>query len=285
MAKLLSSPQIEKIVAKKKSGEKITMIAAYDYPFALLADRADADIILVGDSLANVVLGLEKTKDVTMDEMIHHAKAVRRAVKDALVVGDMPFESYQNDGKTAVLSAQRFIKEAGCDAVKMEWSDRCPLLTREIRAAGIPVMGHVGLTPQTAEQLGGLKVQGKDADSARRIIQNALELEAFGCFSMVLECVPAPLAKMITKKLSIPTIGIGAGVYCDGQVLVLHDILGLSTGKNPKFVKQYAHLYDQVLSAITNFREDVQTSRFPDAEHSYSMSPEELQKLTTHNED
>lgn len=274
---------IERIQEKKKNGEKIIVLTAYDYPLASLIDRTDVDIILVGDSLANVVLGLESTTQVGMTEMLHHAKAVRRAVKRALLVGDMPFESYQVAPSKAVVNAKRFIEEAGCDAVKLEWFDECLKVAGDIVRAGIPVMGHVGLTPQTAQKLGGFKVQGKDAAAAREIIRHAKALEGKGCFSVVLECIPSPLAAMITKKLSIPTIGIGAGKECDGQVLVTHDLLGLFDRFRPKFVKQYAHLNDSIQEGIARFCAEVKKGQFPDASHSYAMEQEELERLERQN--
>lgn len=276
MNERVTVPQIQE---KKRKKEKIVVLTAYDYPLASLIDRSEVDIILVGDSLANVVLGLDSTTQVGMTEMLHHTKAVRRAVKRALLVGDMPFESYQQDPAKAVLNAKRFVQEAGCDAVKLEWFDRCLEVAENIVKAGIPVMGHVGLTPQTAEQLGGFKVQGKDAASARQILENALALEKKGCFSIVLECIPAPLAAMITQRLSVPTIGIGAGKNCDGQVLVTHDLLGLFERFTPKFVKQYVRLNDAIEKGITRFCADVRRGKFPDKAHSYLMNPEELKKL------
>ncbi len=270
---------IKHIQQKKDSGQKITMLTAYDYPLASLIDAAGVDMILVGDSLANVVLGLESTKEVGMIEMIHHAKAVNRAVNKALLIGDMPFESYQADSKKAVENAQRFVDEAGCNAVKLEWFDQCLDVTEKIVQAGIPVMGHVGLTPQTAEKLGGYKVQGKDAESARRIIKNAKDLQQKGCFSIVLECIPALIAEKITQQLSIPTIGIGAGEHCDGQVLVTHDILGLFDRFKPKFVKQYTNLSTSILESINHFRKEVEEGKFPDSLYSYSMKPQELADL------
>ena len=269
---------IQQILEKKK-GEKIIVLTAYDYPLASLLDRCGVDIILVGDSLANVVLGLDSTTQVGMTEMIHHAKAVRRAVKRALLVGDMPFESYQKLPEKAVENARRFVQEAGCDAVKLEWFDRCLEVAHNIVRAGIPVMGHVGLTPQTADQLGGLKVQGKDAAAAQKILENALALEKKGCFSIVLECVPAPLAAMITERLAIPTIGIGAGVDCDGQVLVTHDLLGLFDRFTPKFVQRYARLDEAILEGVGRFCADVREGKFPDEAHSYAMDPGEFKKL------
>ena len=270
---------IQQIQEKKKDGRKITMLTAYDYPLASLVDAAGVDMILVGDSLANVVLGLESTTEVGMSEMIHHAKAANRAVKQALLVGDMPFESYQADSDGAVDNARRFIEEAGCNAVKLEWFDQCPEVAQKIVKAGIPVMGHVGLTPQTAEQLGGFKVQGKDADSARKIIEYAKALEEKGVFSVVLECIPTPIARIITEQLTVPTIGIGAGEYCDGQVLVIHDLLGLFDRFKPKFVKQYMDLSTPVLEGIKHFCKEVEEGKFPDRAHSYSMNPQELANL------
>ena len=270
---------ISKIQEKKRKKEKIVVLTAYDYPLASLIDRCAVDIILVGDSLANVVLGLDSTIQVGMTEMLHHAKAARRAVKRALLVGDMPFESYQEDPSLAVANARRFVEEAGCDAVKLEWFDRCLEAAGNIVAAGVPGVGPVGLTPQTAGQMGGFKVQGKDAGSARKILENALALEKKGCFSVVLECIPAPLAAMITGRLSIPTIGIGAGKDCDGQVLVTHDLLGLFERFTPKFVKQYVRLNDSIEKGIARFCADVRRGKFPDNAHSYPMNPQELKTL------
>ena len=270
---------IQSIQEKKKSGRKITMLTAYDYPLAALVDQAGVDIILVGDSLANVVLGLESTTQVGMNEMLHHAKAVNLAVKNALLVGDMPYESYQQDISRAVENARRYKDEAGCGAVKLEWFDHCLEVAERIARSGIPVMGHVGLTPQTAERFGGFKVQGKDSVSARKIIENALALEQKGCFSIVLECIPAEIARIITEQLSIPTIGIGAGVHCDGQVLVTHDLLGLCPRFKPKFVKQYVDLSSSIAAGIRGFQRDVENRAFPDAAHSYSMNGKELAAL------
>ncbi len=255
------------------------MLTAYDYPMGLLLDQAGVDIVLVGDSLANVVLGLNSTTEVGMTEMIHHAKAVGRAVKRAVLIGDMPYESYQSRPKDAVKNARRFITEAKCDGVKIEWFEGCLKVAREIVKAGIPVMGHVGLTPQTADQLGGFKVQGTDARSARAILENAVALEKSGCFAVVLECIPTPLAKLITHKLKIPTIGIGAGKYCDGQVLVTHDMLGLVSRFHPKFVKEYFNLSEAVLKGVKKYCAEVRVGKFPDAKTSYAMNPEELKKV------
>jgi len=262
-----------------KNKRKITMLTAYDYPFASLVDKAGMDMILVGDSLANVVLGLESTTQVGMTEMIYHAQAVTRAVKQALVIGDMPYESYQAHPEASVKNAQRFMEEAHCDAVKLEWFEQCLEVTEKIVKAKIPVMGHIGLTPQTADIIGGFKVQGKDAEAAQRLIQQAQALEDQGCFAIVLECVPDKIAKIITEKLKIPTIGIGAGKYCDGQVLVLHDMLGLFERYTPKFVKKYIDLGPLISRALEKYRSEVSDGVFPDAQHSFTIKEEELKKL------
>jgi 3-methyl-2-oxobutanoate hydroxymethyltransferase len=270
---------VSDVQAKKKRGEKISMLTAYDYPTGIIADRAGVDMVLVGDSLANVVLGLESTKDVGMTEMIHHAKAVRRGVSRVVLVADMPFSAYQENPGAALLNARRFMDEAGCDAVKLEWFDQCLEVARTLIQAGIPVMGHVGLTPQRADELGGMKVQGKDASSALAIIDHAKALQHAGCFSIVLECIPKEIAKIITQTLTIPTIGIGAGVHCDGQVLVTHDALGLFEQYKPKFVKRYANLNQLAVEALAQFKDEVEKSTFPDESHSYSMNLDELAKL------
>ena len=256
------------------------MLTAYDYPLASLMDRAGIDMILVGDSLANVVLGLESTTQVGMTEMLHHAKAVTRAVKNSLVIGDMPYESYQVNIEESVKNARRFIDEAKCDAVKFEWFEKCLEVTKMVVKAGIPVMGHIGLTPQTAEKIGGFKVQGKDAETAKRLIQQAKDLEKLGCFSIVLECVPDKIAQMITEGIKIPTIGIGAGIYCDGQVLVTHDMLGLFERFTPKFVKKYVNLSDSILKAVQDYKKDVLEGKFPAKEHTFTIKEEELKKIT-----
>lgn len=270
---------IRDLFEKKTRGIAITMLTAYDYPMASILDSAGIDIILVGDSLANVILGLESTKEVGMDEMLHHTKAVRRGVKNALLVGDMPFNSYQLNLEDSVTNARSFIDQAGCDAVKLEWFEGCPEATEKIIKAGIPVMGHIGLTPQTADRLGGFKVQGKDAEGANRLIEQAGLLEKLGVFSIVLECVPDTLAELITKKLSVPTIGIGAGPKCDGQVLVTHDLLGLYEKFRPKFVKQYLNLSEQIRKAVELYKYEVANRLFPTKEHSFTMKEEEARKL------
>lgn len=274
---------VEKIsvpaVLHLKNKRKLTMLTAYDYQLASLVDKAGIDMILVGDSLANVVLGLDSTTKVGMTEMLIAAKAVTRAVKHALVIGDMPYESYQVNSEECVKNAKRFIEEARCDCVKLEWFDKCLEVTEKIIKAGIPVMGHIGLTPQTADKLGGFKVQGKDAEAAKRLIEQAVALEKLGCFAIVLECVPDKIAEMITAKLNIPTIGIGAGIHCDGQVLVIHDMLGLFERYTPKFVKKYADISGSISKAIGEFKKDVVEEKFPSPAHSFSIKEEELKKL------
>jgi 3-methyl-2-oxobutanoate hydroxymethyltransferase len=268
-----------KDILSLKNKRKITMLTAYDYPLASLIDRAGIDLILVGDSVANVVLGLDSTTKVGMTEMIHHSKAVTRAVKHALVVGDMPYESYQVNPTESVKNAKRFIEEANCDAVKLEWFDKCLGVTEDIIKAGISVMGHIGLTPQTADKLGGFKVQGKDAEAAQKLIWQAVELERLGCFSIVLECVPDRIAQLLTEKLKIPTIGIGAGINCDGQVLVTYDLLGLFERFTPKFVKKYINLSPLISKAIEDYKNEVIQKKFPTPDHSFTIKEEELKKL------
>lgn len=270
---------ITDIQNKKREGKKITMLTAYDYPMARLIDEAGIDVILVGDSLGMVVLGYESTVPVTMDEMIHHSKAVRRGTKCAFLIGDMPFMSYQVSKEEAVRNAGRFMKEAGCDAVKLEGGDEVLDVTRTIVDAGIPVLGHLGLTPQTISKLGGYKIQGKDAKAAKRILEQALKLEAAGCFAIVLECVPDKVAKLITEKLTIPTIGIGAGPYCDGQVLVTNDMVGLFDRFVPKFVKQYVKLSSLISDGLKKYRDEVEKGIFPDQAHSFAIKEEEIRKL------
>lgn len=270
---------ISDILQMKQEEKKITMLTAYDYPLASLVDKAEIEIVLVGDSLGNVVLGYETTVPVTMDEMLHHTKAVRRAIKYALLVGDMPFMSYNVSREEAIRNAGRFIKEAGCDAVKLEWFKGVVEITKALVNSGIPVMGHIGLTPQTAASLGGFKVRGKDAEAAKGLIESAIKLEEAGCFSIVLECIPDKVAQLISEKVGIPTIGIGAGPYCDGQVLVTHDMLGLFERFVPKFVKQYVNLSEQILAALKKYKEEVITGKFPTKEFSFSIKEGELEKL------
>src|SRR3990167_2440671 len=268
-----------KAIQALKNKRKITMLTAYDYPLASLIDRAGIDMILVGDSLANVVLGLDSTTKVGMSEMLHHAKAVTRSVRHALVIGDMPYESYQVNPDESVKNAKRFIDEAHCDCIKLEWFDRCLEVSEKIISAGIAVIGHIGLTPQTADKSGGFKVQGKDAEAAQKLIEQASLLERLGCFSIVLECVPDKIAKLITQKLTIPTIGIGAGVHCDGQVLVTYDMLGLFERFTPKFVKKYINLSPLILKAVEEYKNEVLQEKFPEPKHSFTIKEEELAKL------
>jgi 3-methyl-2-oxobutanoate hydroxymethyltransferase len=255
------------------------MLTAYDYPTAMVMDQAGIDSILVGDSLAMVVLGYENTLPVTMDEMLHHARAVARGSKSALLVGDMPFMSYQTSVEDAVRNAGRFLKEAGMDAVKLEGGHDRAEAVRAITSAGIPVMGHIGLTPQSVHQLGGFRAQGKTALAAKRLLEDAHILEEAGCFSLVLESVPARLAALISQRISIPTIGIGAGAGCDGQVLVTHDLLGLFERFTPKFVRQYADLHKEMEHAFGEYIADVQTRAFPAIEHTVEMADEEWEAL------
>jgi len=269
---------VKEILAQKSTQERITMLTAYDYSMASFLDEAGIDIILVGDSLANVVLGLESTTQVGMKEMLHHTKAVVRAVKNAMVVGDMPFDAYQLNPRAALDNARQFIEE-GCQAVKIEWFEGAPQVASTIAKAGINVMGHVGLTPQTAQKVGGMKVQGKDAASARAIINNAHAMQDSGCFSVVLECIPQEVAQIITRQLKIPTIGIGAGPHCDGQVLVIHDLLGLYSRYQPKFSKKYADLGPLILQAVKQYKKEVTNGQFPDDAHSYHLDPDQLKNL------
>ena len=264
---------------KKDRGEIITMLTAYDYPTAMAMDKAGVDSILVGDSLAMVVLGYENTLPVTMEEMLHHCRAVARGAKAALLVGDMPFMSYQVSVEEAVRNAGRFLAQGGMDAVKLEGGRERADAIRAITGAGIPVMGHIGLTPQSIHQLGGFRAQGKTALAAKRLIEDAMILEEAGCFSIVLESVPARLADLISKKISIPTIGIGAGNGCDGQVLVTHDLLGLFDRFTPKFVKKYADFHREMQRAFADYIEDVETKRFPAPEHTVEMADEEWEGL------
>ena len=267
------------LAQKKERGEPITMLTAYDYPTALAEDQTGIDLILVGDSLGMVVLGYPNTLSVTMDDMLHHCKAVARGAKFALLIGDMPFMSYQASTEEAVRNAGRFLQEAGMDAIKLEGGRERLEAVRAIVSAGIPVMGHLGLTPQSVNQLGGFRTQGKTASAAKRLIEDALLLEEAGCFSIVLESIPAKLAELISNKLSIPTIGIGAGVGCDGQVLVSHDLLGLFDRFTPRFVKKYADFHGEMQRAFSEYMADVQSRSFPATEHSVEMDDKEWQAL------
>lgn len=266
--------------AKKARGEPVTMVTAYDYPSALAADRANLDAILVGDSLGMVVLGYDDTLRVTMDEMLHHARAVARARPRALLVGDMPFLSYQTSLADAIKNAGRFLADGGMDAVKLEGGAERAATVHALVDAGIPVIGHIGLMPQSIRALGGYRAQGGTATAARRLLENARALEEAGCFALVLEAVPDRVAALITKSLSIPTIGIGAGSACDGQVLVFHDVVGLQDSLLPRFVKRYASLLEEAQRALEAYRHDVAERRFPGPEHSYPMPDEEWDRLT-----
>lgn len=262
---------------KRLRREPISMLTAYDYPTARAVDAAGIDAILVGDSLAMVVLGHPNTLAVTMDEMLHHARAVSRGAKRALLIGDMPFMSYQADTAEAVRNAGRFLQEAGMEAVKLEGGQRHAQTVRAIVRAGIPVQGHVGLTPQSVNAQGGFRVQGRTADAARELLADALALEEAGCFSLVLEGVPARLGAHITERLRIPTIGIGAGAETSGQVLVVHDLLGLHDAPSPRFAKRYAELGTSMTKAVAAYRADVESRAFPAREHTYAMAEDEWQ--------
>ena len=264
----------------KQKGEPITMITAYDVAMARNVNEAGVDMILVGDSVGNVMLGYNSTVPVTMDEMIHHTKAVMRGNKTALVVGDMPFMSYQASIADGMYNAARFLKETGCTAVKLEGGSEVCELVQKLTTAGIPVVAHIGLTPQSVNQLGGFKVQGKDVEAAQKLINDAKALEAAGAFACVLECVPAALASKITKELTtMATIGIGAGNGCDGQVLVCNDLLGISNGFCPKFVKKYADLHSITVNAVKSYINEVKDRSFPDPEHTFKIEDSVLEKL------
>ncbi len=264
---------------KKVAGEKITVLTAYDYSMAKILDEAGVDCLLVGDSLGMTMLGYDDTLSVTMEDMIHHTKAVRRGTKNAMVVADMPFLSYHISDEEAVRNAGRFVKEAGANAVKLEGGYAVKSKIEAIVAAQIPVMGHIGLTPQSVNMFGGFKVQGKSEIQAKKLIEEAKLLEDIGCFSIVLECVPEKLARLITEQLTIPTIGIGAGVGCDGQVLVIQDVLGMYTALTPKFVKQYANLKDIIESAVVSYCGDVKSGLFPEEKHTFKIDEEVIKKL------
>jgi 3-methyl-2-oxobutanoate hydroxymethyltransferase len=260
---------IREIQDRKKRGPKITMLTAYDYPTARLADQGGVDLILVGDSLGMVCLGYPDTVAVTMDEMVHHTAAAARGAERAVVVGDLPFLSYQVSAEDAVRNAGRLVKEARADCVKLEGGRSQADKVAAIVRAGIPVMGHIGLTPQTATQLGGFKVQGRNPEAVRTLLDDAAALEEAGAFAIVVECVPSSVGARITDQVSVPTIGIGAGPACDGQVLVLHDLVGLFERFVPKFVKRYANLADEIRAAVAAFRADVEGGTFPGDEHQF----------------
>ncbi len=265
---------------KKSSGEKITMLTAYDYPTAELVDQAGVDTILVGDSLGMVVLGYQNTLAVTLEDMIHHGRAVVRGVEKAMVIIDMPFMTYQITREKAMENAARVIQETGADAVKLEGGVEIADAVQGITEAGIPVLGHLGLTPQSVGQMGGFKVQGKDIQTALKMIDDARKLEKAGAFGVVLECVPWLLAGLITRSISIPTIGIGAGEHCDGQVLVYHDVMGLTTGKRPKFVKEYANARAEMEKGIQGYIQEVKEGKFPAKDHRFEMPKDIFEKIT-----
>ena len=264
---------------KKINAEPITMLTVYDAAFARLFDEAGIDMLLVGDSVGNTVLGYESTVPVTMEDMLHHARAVCRGTSRAMVVVDLPFMSYQVSVEEAMRNAGRILKETAAVAVKLEGGKEIAPAVKAMTAVGIPVVGHLGLTPQSVNQLGGFKVQGKDMAAAQALIDNARCIEEAGAFALVLECIPAQLAAKVTQALSIPTIGIGGGSSCDGQVLVMHDLLGLLPGFTPKFVKTYRNLHTEVTAAVREYIDDVKNRRFPGAEHSFTMADDVLEKL------
>ncbi|MCK4430815.1 MAG: 3-methyl-2-oxobutanoate hydroxymethyltransferase [Candidatus Aminicenantes bacterium] len=265
----ITIPQLQ---SKKEKGDTIVALTAYDFPIAKIVDEAGIDLILVGDSLGMVVLGYENTIPVTMEEMIHHTKAVARATKRAFVVGDMPYFSFHLSEEDTVFNASEFLKEAGARAVKIEGASRKRLkLIETLIEAEIPVMGHVGLTPQSIHHFGQFKVKGKEINEAKKIVTDALNLEKAGVFSVVLECIPMELARIITEELRIPTIGIGAGPYCDGQILVFHDLVGFSNGYLPKFVKKYVDLHEVLSGAVKGYIDDVKEGKFPDDSNSYHL--------------
>jgi 3-methyl-2-oxobutanoate hydroxymethyltransferase len=263
----------------KEENRKLTMMTAYDYPFGLLADEAGIDIVLVGDSLGMVVMGLEGTVEVNMEHMIHHIRAVTRGCKNPFIVGDMPFMSYNTSIREAIINAGRLLKEGGCDSIKLEGGVDFAPTVEAIVKAGIPVQGHIGLTPQTASALGGFKMQGRDAAAAKQIIDDAKALEDAGVFSMILEAVPAPLGKLVAEAVKVPVIGIGAGPDVDGQVLVTHDMIGLFDKFVPKFVKQYTNIRKVILEALGEYKDEVIKVRFPAPEHSFKMPEEALGAL------
>jgi 3-methyl-2-oxobutanoate hydroxymethyltransferase len=270
---------VQDVQKAKEDRRKLVMMTAYDYPFGLMADEAEVDIVLVGDSLGMVVMGLQGTTEVTMEHMIHHIKAVMRGCKTCLVVGDMPFMSYNTTIPEAIANAGRLLKEGGCDVVKLEGGTDFAPTVQAIVKAGIPVQGHIGLTPQTASALGGFKIQGKNAAAAKQIIDDARALEQAGAFSIILEAVPAPLGKLVAEAVRVPVIGIGAGPEVDGQVLVTHDMVGLFDRFVPKFVKQYTKIRPAILEALSVYKQEVLEAKFPGPEHSFKMPDDTLAAL------
>ncbi len=275
----MSLPRLQEM---KENGEPIVMVTAYDYPSASVAEAAGVDLVLVGDSAANVVLGYERTDLVSMEEMIVLGKAVRRGLKTPLMIGDMPMGSYEASNELAIQNAQRLVKETGCQVVKLEAGGVSVERARAIVRAGIPVMGHLGLTPQTATALGGYKAQGKSAKAAVQLCEDALALQSAGCFAVVFEAVPAEITAAIVERLQIPSIGIGAGPATSGQVLVFHDLLGITTGHMAKFVKRYAEIHEEMVAALGAYGEEVRGGSFPGPEHGYAVDPEELAEFRRH---
>jgi 3-methyl-2-oxobutanoate hydroxymethyltransferase len=270
---------LTKLAEKRALGEPIVMVTAYDHPGALVAEAAGVDMVLVGDSAANNVLGYPDTVPVTVEELLMLSAAVRRGLRAPLLVGDLPFGSYEASDAQAIATAHRFVKEAGCDAVKLEGGGASAERARAIVRAGVPVMGHVGLTPQTATALGGYRAQGRTAERARDVLQDALALQAAGCFAIVFEAIPADVTDVIMEHMEIPVIGIGAGPSTDGQVLVLHDLLGIHPGFKPKFVRQFADVHAEMLRGVQDYADAVRNREFPGPEHSYGIAPEELERL------
>ncbi len=270
---------LPRLLDKKRLGEPIVMVTAYDFPSAQAAEAAEVDVVLVGDSGAMTVLGYPSTVPVTIEEMLMLCAAVRRGLRTALLVGDLPFGSYEGSDTQAVATAQRFVKEAGCDAVKLEGAGSSIDRARAIVRAGIPVMGHVGLTPQTATALGGYRAQGRTAERALEVIEGAIALERAGCFSLVLEAIPAAVAAEAMTRIDVPVIGIGAGAATDGQVLVFHDLLGIREGVGARFVKRYADLLSEMVTGVRSYADDVRERRFPTSDHTYSIDPQELERL------
>ena len=270
---------LTKLMEKKALGEPIAMVTAYDYPSAQVVEEAGVDVVLVGDSGAMTVLGYPSTVPVTLDELLMLSAAVRRGLSTPLLVGDMPFGSYEVSNEEAIRAAQRFVKEAGCDAVKLERGGTSVERARAIAASGIPVMGHVGLTPQTATALGGYRSQGRTAERALEVLRDAVALQEAGCFAIVFEAIPSALTEVIMPRLHVPVIGIGAGPTTDGQVLVFHDLLGIYDGISPRFAKRYANLKPEMIAAVDAYASEVRTRRFPAPEHAYSIDPEELERF------
>jgi len=270
---------LTKLAEMRALGEPIVMVTAYDHPSAKIVEAAGIDVVLVGDSAANVVLGYADTVPVTVDELLMLSAAVRRGLRSPMLVGDLPFGSYEASDAQAIATAHRFVKEAGCDAVKLEGGGTSAARARAIARAGVPVMGHVGLTPQTATSLGGYRAQGRTAEKARHVLDGALALQAAGCFSIVFEAIPSEVTDLIMEHMEIPVIGIGAGPSTDGQVLVFHDLLGLNEAFKPKFVKRYAELHREMVRGVSEYAAEVRTRRFPGPEHSYGIAPEEIERL------